>query len=94
MVGSTDTPYFSISIFTYYPPTERGGYYAFCSWLARSMYALFGARLHWGKHFPLGAAEMARVHPGLDKFKEICRRTDPAGVFTNGYTKRVLGLSR
>ena len=94
MVGGSDAPYFSISIFTYYPPQERGGYYAFCSWLARSMHALYGARLHWGKHFPLGAAEMTRVYPRLGVFKEICRRTDPAAVFTSAYTARVLGLSR
>jgi L-gulono-1,4-lactone dehydrogenase len=94
MVASASAPYFSISIFTYYPPSERGGYYAFCSWLARSMHALFGARLHWGKHFPLGVAEMTKVYPALGRFRDICRRTDPSGVFTNAYTKRVLGLSR
>ena len=94
MVSSAAAPYFSMSIFTYYAPGARGSYYAFCSWLARSMYALYGARLHWGKHFPLGAAEMARVYPALGRFKEICRRTDPAGVFSSTYTARVLGLSR
>jgi len=94
MVGKADAPYFSMSIFTYYPPDERGGYYAFCSWLARSMHALYGARLHWGKHFPLGAGEMTRAYPSLGAFREICRMTDPAGVFTSPYTARVLGLSR
>jgi hypothetical protein len=89
--GSAEAMY-SISVFTYSRPAARAPYYAFCLWLARCMVRLFGARLHWGKHFPLAEADIASPYPELGKFKELCRRTDPNGVFRNGYTRRVLGL--
>jgi hypothetical protein len=91
MSSSANAPYVSMSLFTYYPPERRRSFYDLCSWLARAMSTLYGARLHWGKHFPLGASEMSRVYPALDQFKEICRRTDPNGVFSSDYTDRVLG---
>ena len=91
MGSSMSEPLYSISVFTYHAPGARAGYYAFCGWLARCMNALFGARLHWGKHFPLGAAETARAYPRLEAFKRICRTLDPRGVFRNEYIARVLG---
>jgi hypothetical protein len=92
MASSTAEPVYSISVFTYYPPELRGEYYAFCSWIARCMSGLFGARLHWGKHFPVGAESIARGYPKLDAFKQLCRSLDPNGVFRNDYTKRVIGF--
>jgi L-gulono-1,4-lactone dehydrogenase len=92
MASSAEEPFYSVSVFTYYKPGNRKEYYTFCSWLARCMTSLAGARLHWGKHFPLGAAEMARLYPHLETFKQVCRNTDPGGVFRNDYTERVLGL--
>jgi hypothetical protein len=64
-----------------------------CSWCARALHALFGARLHWGKHYPqsLDAEATARVHPGLNEFNQIVRARDPNGVFRNDFTDRVLG---
>jgi L-gulono-1,4-lactone dehydrogenase len=82
----------SISIFTYFTPGERDDYYRFCSWLARCMNKLVDAGLHWGKHFPLSHAEIARIYPHLESFKQICRRTDPHGLFRSDYTGRVLNL--
>jgi hypothetical protein len=92
MASGTAEPMYSISVFTYLRPEARAPYYAFCLWLARCMVRLFGARLHWGKHFPLSEQDIASAYPGLAKFKELCRRSDPNGVFRNGYTRRVLGL--
>jgi L-gulonolactone oxidase len=92
MTASSEEPYFSIGVFTYYPPDRRDGYYTFCSWLARCLHAQAGARLHWGKHFPLEAADMARVYPELELFRDLCASADPRGVFTNPYAARVLGL--
>ena len=92
MASAAAEPFYSISVFTYLPPGQRQAYYGFCAWLARSMNRLFGARLHWGKHFPLGAVDIARLYPNLETFRQICRNTDPNGVFRNAYTKRVLGL--
>lgn len=56
------------------------------------MTIMFDARLHWGKHFPLNAADVARAYPDLDTFKQLCRASDPNGVFRNSYSERVLGL--
>ena len=93
MASGATEPYYSISVFTYLPPDQRQHYYVFCSWLARAMNRLFGARLHWGKHFPLGAVEIARLYPELERFRQTCRDVDPNGVFRNDYTKRVLGFN-
>lgn len=90
MVSSTHEPWYSISVFTYHAPRRRAHYYAFCSWLARAMHALFEARLHWGKHFPLAAAHAGRSYPDLETFKNLCRATDPRGAFRNAFSKRAL----
>jgi len=92
MTASSDEPWFSISLFTYHSPQNRGAYYALCSWCARALHALFGARLHWGKHYPLGAPEVARMYPHVAQFRALCRANDPAGVFRNDFTDRVLQL--
>jgi hypothetical protein len=83
--------YFSISVFTYHPPHRREPYYAFCRWLARCLTSLVDARPHWGKLFPVDAAEIARLYPELPAFKRLCVLTDPARVFQNAFTERVLG---
>jgi hypothetical protein len=92
MGSSVTEPQFSISVFTYHGPDRRQGYYAFCAWLARAMHLLYGARLHWGKHFPLGVEECASAYPRLEAFRACCRAVDPDGVFGNRYTEEVLGL--
>jgi L-gulonolactone oxidase len=92
MASGADAPFYSLSVFTYLPPQKRQHYDAFCSWLARAMTTLFDARLHWGKHFPLSVAEIERLYPDLERFRQLCRATDPNGVFRNDYTRRVLGL--
>jgi FAD/FMN-containing dehydrogenase len=92
MAASMTEPSYSISIFTYDPPGQRGRYYEFCSFVARTLNRLVAARLHWGKHFPLQHADIAPLYPGLDTFRALCRHNDPAGVFRNDYTKRVLQL--
>lgn len=74
------------------PRKAWSAYYAMCSWCARALHALFGARLHWGKHYPLGATEVFRMYPQLARFRELCRANDPAGVFRNDFTDRVLQL--
>jgi FAD/FMN-containing dehydrogenase len=92
MASSSAEPWFSFSLFTYAAPADRKRFYGVCSWFARAMFALFGARLHWGKHYPLGAAETARMYPELERFRRIRGATDPTGVFRNDFTDRVLGL--
>jgi hypothetical protein len=92
MGSSITEPLYSISVFTYQGAQAREGYYRWCGWLARCMIALFGARLHWGKHFPVGVGEVARAYPRLEAFRRICSKLDPRGVFRNEYTARVIGL--
>jgi L-gulono-1,4-lactone dehydrogenase len=92
MTSGAKEPYYSVSVFTYLAPGQRQHYYVYCAWLARAMNRLFGTRLHWGKHFPLGALEIARLYPELERFRQLCGEVDPNGVFRNDYTKRVLGL--
>jgi L-gulono-1,4-lactone dehydrogenase len=77
MASSLAEPMYSISVFTYVPPHKRQPYYDFCSWLARAMNRLFDARLHWGKHFPLTAAEIARLYPNLATFSNCAGRPIP-----------------
>ena len=91
MTGAAREPWFSFSLFSYEPPGKRSAYYDVCSWVARAMHALFGARLHWGKHYPLGELETARMYPDLPTFLRRCRARDPAGTFRNAFTDRVLG---
>lgn len=92
MTSSTDEAWFSFSLFTYEKPANRRAYYRVCSWFARAMHALFDARLHWGKHYPLGATETARMYPRLPQFRHACRAGDPDGSFRNDFSDRVLEL--
>lgn len=91
MASGAAEPYYSVSVFTYDRPGSREIYYMFCNWLARSMGRSFNARPHWGKHFPLGAADVARLYPDLETFRRLCAATDPNGVFRNPFIERALG---
>lgn len=91
-MASGNQDYFSCSVFTYRAPDQRDDFERFCSWLARSFNALFGARLHWGKHFPLDSSAIKNVYPELERFREIAAATDPEGVFRNRFVNRVLGF--
>jgi L-gulono-1,4-lactone dehydrogenase len=92
MAASIEEPVYSISLFTYDRPSRRVPYYAFCSLVARVLVKRVGARLHWGKHFPLEYADIAPLYPRLDEFRALCCQHDAWGVLRNGYTFRVLGL--
>ncbi|MFO0851155.1 MAG: D-arabinono-1,4-lactone oxidase [Gemmataceae bacterium] len=86
--ASASEPWYAISFITYAEP--RGPFLAFAGFLARGLGRLFGARLHWGKHFPLGPAEVEAAYPRLPEFRAHCERVDPRGVFRNGFAGRVL----
>jgi FAD/FMN-containing dehydrogenase len=92
MSSGSGEPYYAISFITYVEP--RAPFFELASFLARGMTALFGARLHWGKYYPLTGVETERVYPRLEEFRRLCRKTDPRGVFRNEYTDRVLGFER
>jgi L-gulono-1,4-lactone dehydrogenase len=92
MTASADGALYSVSIFTYDPPRQREPYYAFCGFVARALRDMVGARLHWGKHFPLSYSDIADLYPQIEAFRAICHAHDPEGVLRNTYTSRVLNL--
>jgi len=82
MTSAAEQPvsaWYSISFFTYRRPGED--FDRFAGTLARCMRELFGARLHWGKYFPLPLQEAARAYPGFEDFADACRRLDPGNRF-------------
>ncbi|MDQ3728330.1 MAG: FAD-binding protein [Actinomycetota bacterium] len=50
-----------------------------------------GGRPHWGKRHFREAQDLAPAYPRWDDFQVARRQLDPAGVFGNAYTDRVLG---
>ncbi|MDQ4502903.1 D-arabinono-1,4-lactone oxidase [Sinomonas sp. ASV322] len=56
--------------------------------------APFGARPHWGKLFAVPTAELARLYPRFEDFRELVTKRDPEGKFGNAYLERVLGPIR
>lgn len=92
MSASMTGPIYSISFFTYDPPGKRESFYDLCSAIAHILRNRVDARPHWGKHFPLGFADIAPLYPEMEMFRELCRRNDPNSVFRNDYTRRVLQL--
>jgi xylitol oxidase len=45
------------------------------------MIELAGARLHWGKYFPIPLEAAAAAYPRFAEFEDICRRYDPERRF-------------
>lgn len=91
MCSGSDEAWYAISFISYAKSREK--FFTVCDFLAHSMAALFGARPHWGKYFPLNAAEIERLYPNLPAFREICRRYDPHGTFLNPFCRRTLGFA-
>jgi L-gulonolactone oxidase len=50
-----------------------------------------GGRPHWGKRHFQTAATLRGRYPDWDRFQAVRARVDPAGMFTNAWTDRVLG---
>ncbi len=84
--------WYSISLFSYFEPRTR--FYVFADTVLDVLRSEYGARPHWGKYHSLGGSELESLYPRMQEFREICRRLDPAGRFTNDYTESVLGLGR
>jgi L-gulonolactone oxidase len=51
----------------------------------------YDGRPHWGKRHYRSAADLRELYPGWDRFQAVRARLDPGAVFTNDYTRRVLG---
>lgn len=92
MAAGEEAAWYSVGFFCYLPPERREAFLVFCRGVASTLARRHGARLHWGKVFPLAHAEVAPCYPRLAEFREICERTDPRGVFRNAFIGRVLGF--
>jgi FAD/FMN-containing dehydrogenase len=51
----------------------------------------YEGRPHWGKRHYQTAGTLAPRYPAWERFQAVRARLDPAGVFANDYTRRVLG---
>ncbi|MDN3260502.1 FAD-binding protein [Streptomyces sp. CSDS2] len=53
--------------------------------------APFDPRPHWGKVFGIPAADLRDRYARLADFRALARALDPAGTFTNGFVRDLLG---
>lgn len=86
--GSED--WYAISFITFVEPRED--FFALATFLANSMFELFGARIHWGKWFPQTREQVSRLYPDVDTFNSVRRKYDPKNVFCNRFIEDKLGL--
>ena len=86
--GIEEQDWYAISLITFTEP--RRDFEAVARLLARVMTVRFGARLHWGKWFPLDGSQVEDGYPGLREFRAICEERDPEGVFRNEFVKERL----
>lgn len=93
MSAGGDADWWAMSLITY-GTRDLAGFESAMAWLARAMADLYGARPHWGKHCPLDAPALERVHPGLPVFREVCENLDPDGLFRNDFAEDKLGFGR
>jgi FAD/FMN-containing dehydrogenase len=82
----------ALGFFTYAELTPA--FHAYCRAVGLALVALHGARLHWGKYFPLDHAEaVAGAYPGLARFHAHCAGYDPAGTFRSAEVAATLALT-
>ena len=86
--GMEEQDWYAISLITLTEP--RDSFLRVAAFLAEAMSSLYGARLHWGKWFPLDTGPVARCYPELVAFREACDEFDPRGVFRNEFARRTL----
>jgi hypothetical protein len=91
-MASGDEDWYSISLISLQRPHDV--FQAMADFVATATTRLFGARLHWGKYFPLDGEHARATYPELGDFAEICRKYDPTGVFQNEFTRNVLSEVR
>ena len=81
--------WYAISLITFVEPREP--FQRVARMLATVMSEDFGARLHWGKWFPLvAAAAVERNYPGMQVFKSACGEFDPRAVFRNRFLRETI----
>ena len=90
MASGTSEDWYAISFITYQEPRDE--FQALVTFLANSMFELFQARIHWGKWFPQNSGQLNQLYPKMDRFRDVCSRYDPNGVFRNHFVKEKLGF--
>ena len=80
--------WYAISLITFTEP--RLPFQNVARFLATTMVRTLGARLHWGKWYPLDARQIEDSYPGIAAFRAICARFDPQGVFRNQFLEEAL----
>jgi FAD/FMN-containing dehydrogenase len=90
MASGDSEDYYAMSFITYVEP--RDDFYALATFLANSMFELFGARIHWGKWFPQTGEQINQLYPEIVEFRNVCHQFDPNGVFRNTFIGEKLGL--
>ena len=53
----------------------------------------YHGRPHWGKIHSLGQAELSKLYPRFEDFREIRRRLDPEGRMLNNHLRKIFGES-
>lgn len=86
--GMEEQDWYAISLITFAEP--RLAFQNVARFLARMMASLFGARLHWGKWFPLDANDVEHSYPAMREFRVACEVFDPQGVFRNRFLRKTL----
>jgi D-arabinono-1,4-lactone oxidase/FAD binding domain len=86
--SSDKESYYSVSFICY--RKDRIGFKFFADFLTEATFKLFNARLHWGKHFSHDREKVSVLYPELGKFREICRKYDPSGVFRNKFAEAII----
>lgn len=59
--------------------------------LAEAIFQRYGGRPHWGKLHSLKAADLARLYPRFDDYRELRRRLDPQGKLLNAHLRGIFG---
>jgi FAD/FMN-containing dehydrogenase len=90
MASGSGEDWYSISLLTY--AESRDDFFRVARFLAETMTRLFNARLHWGKWCPVTSDQIEPQYPELPKFRTICRRFDPNGVFRNAFVSETLNV--
>lgn len=82
--------WYAISFISYQKPDDRDGFFKFADFIGPLVAELFGGRCHWGKYNPLKFDHNACLYSDIDRFKDVVRRFDSEGVFSNQWLDNVV----
>lgn len=49
-----------------------------------------GGKPHWAKAHKLTSSDIEKLYPKIHKFREVCQKLDPQGMFRNNYVNKVI----